>query len=90
MTDPLDLPHIERIAVAATRAHYQIEPFPGVRKDMTEILLVPFAGNGSASSVSVSRSHHARCSVPNMRRNFQLAVLALRRVAPTLRGHGAG
>ncbi len=54
MTDPLDLPHIERIAVAATRAHYQIEPFPGVRKDMTEILL------------------------------------ALRRVAPTLRGHGAG
>ena len=39
MTDPLDLPHIERIAVAATRAHYQIEPFPGVRKDMTEILL---------------------------------------------------
>ncbi len=40
------------------------------------VLLVPFAGNGSARSVSVSRSHHARCSVPNMRRNFQLAVLA--------------
>jgi len=39
------------------------------------VILVPFAGNGSARSVSVSRSHHARCSVPNMRRNFQLAVL---------------
>ncbi len=40
--------------------------------------LVPFAGNGSARSVSVSRSHHARCSVPNMRRNFQLTVLGAR------------
>ncbi len=37
--------------------------------------LVPFAGNGSARSVGVPRSHHARGNVPNMRRNFQLAVL---------------
>jgi len=46
--------------------------------------LVPFAGNGSARSVSVSRSHHARCSVPNMRRNFQLAVLVRPAVAGEL------
>ncbi len=49
---------------------------PNMRNVFRRKVLVPFAGNGSARSVSVSRSHHARCSVPNMRRNFQLAVLA--------------
>jgi len=51
--------------------------YSGLNKLERECALVPFAGNGSARSVSVSRSHHARCSVPNMRRNFQLAVLAI-------------
>jgi len=46
-----------------------------INVQLAAVWLVPFAGNGSARSVSVSRSHHARCSVPNMRRNFQLAVL---------------
>ncbi len=42
--------------------------------------LVPFAGNGSASSAGVTRSHRALGNVPNMRRNFQLAVLVNRRL----------
>jgi len=57
---------------SATGALVRAVPLPG-----GVVRLVPFAGNGSARSVSISRSHHARCSVPNMRRNFQLAVLAV-------------
>jgi len=57
------------------RDFYLRPPQGHERPTCTLRYLVPFAGNGSARSVGVPRSHHARGNVRNMRRNVQLAVL---------------